>query len=82
MNDFDLIAPISVMISSTTTNNPIIRLSVLDDDTTLEYDERIILIFSPDVPGFIGMVEEFDEYIRDTAIVNVIDNDGKCILHK
>ena len=45
---------------------------------SLEYDDSIILVFTPDHPGLIPGLEGFREFIRDTAIVNIIDDDSKC----
>ena len=50
-----------------------------NDDVSLEYNESIILRFtvSPDSPNLIAELEGTGEYIRDTARVNIIDNDRK-----
>ena len=44
---------------------------------TLEYNDRILLTYTPSNPGLIPGVEAEGEYIRDTAIVRIIDNDSK-----
>ena len=54
-----------------------IRLFTSNDQITLEYDDRIKLIFTPNNPALIPGVEDVGEYIRDTAIVNIIDNDSR-----
>ena len=54
-----------------------IRLFTSIDQITLEYDDRIKLIFTPNNPALIPGVEDVGEYIRDTAIVNIIDNDSR-----
>ena len=45
----------------------------------LEYDDRVQLRFTPDNPGLIPGIETAGEYIRDTATINIIDNDCKII---
>ena len=49
-----------------------------NDDISLEYDESIILRFtSPDDPTLFDDIEALGQYIRDTARVNIVDNDRK-----
>ena len=55
-----------------------IRLFTSNDETTLEYDDSVILTFTPDNPALITGLEAQGEYVRDTATVNIIDNDSKC----
>ena len=43
-----------------------------NDQITLEYDDRILLSFDPEFPNVI----ETGEYIRGSATVNIIDDDG------
>ena len=59
-------------------NETEIRLFISNDETTLEYDDRVILTFTPDNPALIPGLEAQGEYIRHTATVNIIDNDSKC----
>ena len=54
-----------------------IRLFTSNDQITLEYDDRVQLVFTPDNPALIPGLEDEGEYIRNTAIVNIIDNDSK-----
>ena len=54
-----------------------IRLLAVDDDLTLEYDDRVILTFNPAVSGLLERVELAREFIRHTATVTIIDNDSK-----
>ena len=54
-----------------------IHLYTSNDDITLEYNDTVILRFAPDNPLLIAGVEDAGEYIRDTAIVYIIDNDSK-----
>ena len=51
-----------------------------NDDITLEYNDIIILEFTPDDPSLIEFYEEEGQYIRDTVNVNIIDNDSKPFL--
>ena len=60
--------------------NAEIQLFTSNDDITLEYNDTVILRFTPDNPLLIAGVQDAGEYIRDTAIVYIIDNDSKlCI---
>ena len=61
-------------------NSTDICLFTTDDEITLEYEDTVILRFTPDDPAFIPTVEGTGEYIRDTATVCIIDNDRKCAL--
>ena len=65
------------MYNSGSSENVEIRLFTSNDQITLEYDDRVRLVFTPDNPDLISGVEDVGEYIRDTAIVNIIDNDSK-----
>ena len=71
-SDFSNIQPI------TFTNQADIRLFTHNDDTTLEYNEYVTLTFTPDNPDVIRRQEDEGEYIRTSAMVNIIDNDRKC----
>ena len=63
--------PISV------TNTAEVHLDTRQDSIALEYDDSIIFIFTPDDSGLIPRLEAVGEYIRDTATVNIIDDDSK-----
>ena len=54
-----------------------IIVQTIDDDITLEYDDRINLVFTPSplVGDFFEMLE--NEYLRDIATVIIEDNDGR-----
>lgn len=54
-----------------------IRLFTTNDEITLEYEDSVILTFTPEIPGLIVGLENEGVFIRDTAIVNIIDNDRK-----
>ena len=70
-SDFERLTPISV------TNSEEIRLFTANDVITLEYDDRVLLQFTPDNPGLIPSLEAMGEYIRSSATVHIIDNDCK-----
>ena len=57
-------------------NETEIRLFTSNDQIALEYDDSVILTFTPDNPALIPGLEAQGEYIRHTAIVNFIDNDS------
>ena len=67
--DFENLQPI---IFSTSTP---IRLFTTNDDITLEYNDTVKLIFTPD--DLIPLLEDAGHFIRDTATVNIIDNDSE-----
>ena len=73
-SDFESLAPISFV------NETEIRLFTSNDEITLEYDDRVILTFTPDNSALIPGLEAYGEYVRDTATVNIIDNDSKCFI--
>ena len=52
-----------------------IELRTRNDDITLEYDDSVILVFIPDEDDLIEIYEGEGEYIRATAVVNIVDND-------
>ena len=60
--------------TTVTGNRADIQLFTTDDDITLEYNDTVLLKFSrliipaPEIAG---------EFLRDTATVNIIDNDRK-----
>ena len=59
-------------------NEAEICLFTSNDEITLEYDDRVILSFTPDNPALIPGLEAHGEYIRDTATVQITDDDSKC----
>ena len=59
-------------------NSADIRLITYDDFITLEYEDTVILRFTPGSPAYIQTLEQSGEFIRDSATVNIIDNDRKC----
>ena len=58
-------------------DNEEIRIYTNNDQIAFEYDDRVRLVFTPDNSILIAGVEDLGEYIRDFAIVNIIDNDSK-----
>ena len=71
-SDFESLQPLSVE-----DNSAKIRLFTINDAITLEYEDSVILRFNPASPLLIPGVEGVGEFIRDTATVNIIDNDRK-----
>ena len=69
---FVRLTPIRVRYSSQ------IHLFTTNDGIILKYDDRVLLRFTPDIRDLILALEDYGEYVRDTAIVNIIDNDCKC----
>ena len=54
-----------------------IRLFTANDEVTLEYEDRVLLNFDPILANLITRLEAVGEYVRNTAIVNIIDSDCK-----
>ena len=75
-SDFVGMGPINLF-----NNSADIRLFTTNDEITLETDDRVQLIFTPTNALIIGFLESAGEYVRDSAIVNIIDTDCKkyCI---
>lgn len=76
-SDFEQFQPIEF------SNSVWVSLFTANDEVTLEYDDKVQLNFTADNPGLIIGLETLGEYVRDTATINIIDNDCKClyILH-
>lgn len=62
-------------------NSTDIRLYISNDAITLEYNDTVVLRFTPDSSALIHGVESAGEYIRDTAIVYIIDENRKSCVH-
>ena len=73
VDDSDFVAFNPLWVGNTTA----VHLLPYDDDITLEYDDSVILTFTPNDPDLISSLEAAGEYIRDTATVNIRDNDSK-----
>ena len=54
-----------------------IRLFTANDEVTLEYEDRVLLNFDPILANLFTRLEAVGEYVRNTAIVNIIDDDCK-----
>ena len=53
----------------------LIELRTRNDAVTLEYDDTVILLFSPDESDLIEFYESVGEYIRNSVTVHIIDTD-------
>ena len=73
-SDFERFDTVRVIISAD------VRILPLDDEITLEYDDKVRLTFIPDNPDLFSGLQSSGEYTRDTAVVNIMDND--CELHE
>ena len=65
------------MSVSSTLSSAKIRLFTANDEVTLEYEDRVRLNFNSTAADLITALEAMGEYVRNTAIVNIIDNDCK-----
>ena len=78
-SDFFNLQPIGVSVTSALPSAEI-RLFATNDEVTLEYDDRVLLDFNPTFADLVPALEDLGEYVRHTAIVNIIDNDSKFSL--
>ena len=72
--------PFSTYQRTVTAANDIdIQLFSRNDAITLEYDDTVVLRFivHPALARLIQQIEAAGEYLRDNAIVDIIDNDRK-----
>ena len=67
--------PFSVQVISESTD---ISLVTVDDEMWMECEESIRLEFVHQFPPYVSFLADEGEFIRDTAIVKVIDNDCEC----
>lgn len=58
-------------------NTAIIQVHARNDAVTLEYDDVILLLFTPEDSSLIELYESKGEYIRDRMTVSIIDKDRK-----
>ena len=77
-SDFARLPPITVVNNNADPATEI-HLFAASDKITLEYDDKVLLRFTPALPSLIPGLEGFFESIRDTAIVNIIDSDCKHV---
>ena len=54
-----------------------VRLFTINDDIALEYDDTVILEFKPLYPQFMEELGRKGEFIRESTVVKIIDNDSK-----
>ena len=54
-----------------------IELHAINDDITLEYNDTVILLYTPDEDDLIEFYEDLGEYIRKSMVVHIDDNDRK-----
>ena len=73
--DFFNILPVNVDIDDS--DRATIELRTRNDDITLEYDDTVILVFTPDEDDLIEFYEGEGEYIRDSVTVYILDTDRK-----
>ena len=78
-SDSENLQPIGVSVTSALPRAEI-RLFTANEEVTLEYEDRVRLDFNPTAANLITALESFGEYVRNTAIVNIIDNDCKLWL--
>ena len=72
--DATVMLPISPVLANGVYN---ITIPIPDDDIALEYNDNRTLRYESEVAG---LNEAEEEFIRDTAILRIIDNDGKVII--
>ena len=77
-SDFDRFSQRNVFINGDYPSTDILLFTV-NDEATLEYEDRVLLRFTPTQATLIPGLASNYEYIRDTAIVNIIDDDRKCL---
>ena len=54
-----------------------IELCTRNDDITLEYNDTVLLLFTPDESDLIEFYESYGEYIRESMYVHIVDNNRK-----
>ena len=74
-SDFERMAPIYTSVYRET--NIAIQLFTVNDELTLEYDDRVMLRFTPTHVNLIPFLASNYEYIRHTTAVSIIDRDSK-----
>ena len=77
-SDFERLIPLRFIINGDDPSTDI-RIFTVNDEMTLEYDDRVLLRFTPTNVDLILVLASHFEYIRDTAVVNIVDNDRKCL---
>ena len=74
-SDYQGIVSRSVMVTSSVST--VIRLFASNDEITLEYEDKVRLRFTPGEALLIPGLASNYEYLRDTLIINITDNDRK-----
>ena len=54
-----------------------IELCTRNDNITLEYNDTVLLLFTPEESDLIMLYESYGEYIRESMNVHIVDNDRK-----
>ena len=72
MTDF-----VTFSVTTVTDNRATIPLLAIKDGITLEYNDSVVMTFSPSIASIIEVLKDAGEFLRDTAIVNIIDMDCK-----
>ena len=80
-SEFEVLTQASIIIDGESPSTDV-HLFALHDKLTLEYEDRVLLRFTPAEANTAPGLESNFEYIRDTAIVNIIDDDRKFLSHK
>lgn len=53
----------------------------INDDITLEYDDKVKMVFAPLYENYRQELMENGEFIRAYSYVHIIDNDGKLYIN-
>ena len=61
----------------TFSNTAEIQFFTQEDQIALEYEDTVLLRFTPYISNLEGVVEGYGEYIRSTATISIIDDDRK-----
>ena len=72
-SDYTPILPVDIEVEGNT--EALIELRARNDAVTLEYDDTVILLFSPDESDLIEFYENEGEYIRSSVAVHIMDSD-------
>ena len=56
-------------------------LNIEDDDIALEYDDQLILVYSPHPSTMIDRFEESNQFVRYNTSVHIVDNESKPYMH-
>ena len=73
--DYIPIPPMDIEIDDAT--EAMIELFTRNDNITLEYNDTVLLLFTPKQSDLIEFYENNGEYIRESMNVHIVDNDRK-----